>query len=96
MHSTGRPTLAGSRKAGCSVVIDRRSWRVPAVFEFVGASAKVDRDEMYRVFNMGIGFVLMVRSRDAEETLAILKKRRAKPSMIGFVETGGSGVRFVN
>ena len=42
--------------------IDRASWEVPTIFKFIQNQGHVDRDEMYRVFNMGIGYVLIVPS----------------------------------
>ena len=40
--------------------IDRASWEVPTIFKFIERQGKVDRDEMYRVFNMGIGYVVIL------------------------------------
>lgn len=77
-------------------VIDRGSWKVPAVFDFIGDKGKVSRDEMYRVFNMGIGFTIIVRKRDAEKTLRILKKMRSKASVIGKIQKGRKEVVLEN
>ena len=41
----------------CDAVIDTRRWRVPEIFKFIGRNGKIDREEMYQVFNMGIGMV---------------------------------------
>ena len=43
-----------------AVEIDRTTWEVPTIFNFIERQGKVDHDEMYRVFNMGIGFVLIM------------------------------------
>jgi phosphoribosylformylglycinamidine cyclo-ligase len=56
---------------------------------------KVDADEMYRVFNMGIGYVIFVRKKDVENTMAILKEQRAAPRIIGKVEKGKKSVVLV-
>ena len=37
-------------------VFDRSTWKTPAIFEFIEEAGKVDHEEMYRVFNMGIGY----------------------------------------
>ncbi|HKS31702.1 MAG TPA: phosphoribosylformylglycinamidine cyclo-ligase, partial [Chthoniobacterales bacterium] len=50
----------------CDAVIDTRRWRVPEIFNFIGKSGKIDREEMYQVFNMGIGMVAIVAERDAK------------------------------
>ena len=78
------------------VVIDRAAWTVPSVFRFLHERGKVDREEMYRVFNMGIGMVLIIRPADMQRTLSILKKARAKPLNIGWVEKGSGRCRLIN
>jgi phosphoribosylformylglycinamidine cyclo-ligase len=45
---------------GTMAVVDLRSWRVPAVFEWLQRSGGVPQDDMLRTFNMGIGLVLVV------------------------------------
>ena len=46
--------------ADVQVEIDRGSWRVPAVFPWVQGLGSIAADEMERVFNMGVGMVLVV------------------------------------
>ncbi|MBN2302657.1 MAG: phosphoribosylformylglycinamidine cyclo-ligase [Lentisphaerae bacterium] len=77
-------------------VIDCSSWRVPNLFRFIQQNGKVDEREMYRVFNMGIGFVLFVREKDAVNALAALKPYRCGATLIGKVETGSRRVVLVN
>ncbi len=79
----------------CSVVIDRNKWKVPDVFSFIQEKGKIDPDEMYRVFNMGIGFVIIVRKKDAEQAMTVLKSMRAAPRLIGNVTKGAKGVTLV-
>ena len=45
---------------GVRARITRKSWPVPPIFDVIGRLGQVDRDEMYRVFNMGIGLILVV------------------------------------
>ena len=79
----------------CRVVIDRSAWKVPPLFTFIQERGKVDADEMYRVFNMGIGYVIIVRKKDAEAAVNLLKGLRAGPRIIGHVEKGTKGVTMV-
>jgi phosphoribosylformylglycinamidine cyclo-ligase len=72
----------------CTAVINRNSWKVPTVFTFIERQGKVDHDEMYRVFNMGIGFVVIVRQKEAATAFNILKTLRQSPVVIGAVEKG--------
>jgi phosphoribosylaminoimidazole (AIR) synthetase len=43
---------------------------------------------MYRVFNMGIGFCIVVRQKDATAAMALLSKMRQAPVLIGVIEKG--------
>jgi phosphoribosylformylglycinamidine cyclo-ligase len=70
----------------CNAVIDRASWSVPTIFTFIERQGKVERDEMYRVFNMGIGYVIIVRSRDASTAMTELQTQRQLPVNVGKIE----------
>lgn len=77
-------------------VFDRSTWKTPALFEFIEEAGKVDHEEMYRVFNMGIGYVIFVRAKDADAAMEILKKEKARPKIIGCVEVGEGKSRLIN
>jgi len=70
----------------CDALIDTRSWRVPPIFEILRKNGNVSRTEMYQVFNMGIGMVVIVSPKEAS---AIGRQLKAKP--IGKI-VAGSGV----
>ena len=55
---------------GVCAVVDRSAWAVPPLFRLIEEVGQVDHDEMYRVFNMGIGMVLAVAPGDAPAVLA--------------------------
>jgi phosphoribosylformylglycinamidine cyclo-ligase len=74
----------------CDAVINTKNWHVPAIFEFLQTKGEVDRTEMYQVFNMGIGMVVMVAEKNAE-TIA----RRLKAKRIGQIERGRGRTRLV-
>ena len=78
-----------------AAVIDRRAWKVPRVFQFIQEHGKISQAEMYRVFNMGIGFVLVVRAKDADKTLTILKQTHSRPILAGYIQEGKREVRFI-
>ena len=44
----------------CSVVIKKGSWQTPAIFDLIRREARLDDDDMFRTFNMGIGFIMTV------------------------------------
>lgn len=77
-------------------VFDRSTWKTPALFQFIEEAGKVDHEEMYRVFNMGIGMVLFVRAKDADAAMDLLKKQKARPKIIGRVEAGSGQSRLIN
>ena len=55
---------------GVGVTIDRSAWNVPPIFRLIQQRGQVSDDEMYRVFNMGVGMVVIVAPEDVEVTLA--------------------------
>ncbi len=77
-------------------VFDCSTWKVPPVFEFIRKAGKVDREEMYRVFNMGIGMVLVVPRGDVETALATLRKAGSKPVVIGWITKGNRKVQLIH
>ena len=72
----------------CGARIDTASWKVPPIFQILQERGKVAREEMYQVFNMGIGMVAIVAPND---TSTLAKQLRAKA--IGRIEPG-AGVRL--
>jgi len=74
--------------ATCNAIIDRSAWKAPTVFTFIERQGRVDHDEMYRVFNMGIGYILIVRAKDASAAMSVLKAQRQSPVIIGAIEKG--------
>src|SRR4029077_10136559 len=62
--------------SNCDAVIETKSWRVPRIFQILQKNGNVDAQEMYQVFNMGIGMVAVVAERNASGTKSILKAKR--------------------
>ena len=73
----------------CDAVIETKSWRVPRIFQILQEKGKVDLEEMYQVFNMGIGMVAIVAERNARSVVSILRAKR-----IGHIERGTGRVRL--
>ena len=76
--------------------IDRASWEVPTIFKFIERQGKVDRDEMYRVFNMGIGFVVIIAKRDLKKATNILRAAHQPYRVIGVMRKGTGIVTYKN
>ena len=77
---------------GCRGVVETGSWPVPPVFDWIGQLGQGETDEMYRVFNMGIGFVLVLDPYYVESVQRRLDDMRTKSWVIGRIEAGETGV----
>ena len=73
----------------CDAVIGTKKWRVPRIFQILQENGNVDRQEMYQVFNMGIGMVAVLSERDAERVMPMLKAKR-----IGQIARGSGRVHL--
>ncbi len=69
-----------------TVVCDLKSVNVPLIFSFIQELGKIPDSEMYRVFNMGIGLVLIVDSRDEKKVLSFLSSKGEVAWVLGKVE----------
>jgi phosphoribosylformylglycinamidine cyclo-ligase len=91
-HITGGgliDNLPRTLPAKCDAVIETKSWRTPPIFQVLEENGKIDPQEMYQVFNMGIGMVVVVSERDAERAMLMLKAKR-----IGRIAQGNGRVRL--
>ena len=73
----------------CDAVIETKSWSVPRIFQILQENGNVDQQEMYQVFNMGVGMVAVVAERNAKRAISILRAKR-----IGRIERGTGKVRL--
>jgi phosphoribosylformylglycinamidine cyclo-ligase len=80
--------------AGTHALIRVGSWPLPDLFHFLEEEGGVDSEEMFRVFNMGIGMVLAVAPAGLAEVLSLLRSVGQKSYLIGTVQPGGSGVAY--
>ncbi len=74
----------------CNAVLQTKTWDKPLIFDFLQKAGPIEEDEMYGVFNMGIGFVLIVAEDFANAIAQRLKKYGEKVYRIGRI-TGGNG-----
>jgi phosphoribosylformylglycinamidine cyclo-ligase len=97
---TGMAHITGSGMEGnlcralpphLDAVVDVKSWPVLPVFNFLQEHGNVPDKEMRRVFNMGIGYCVIVRPAFADSVAATLKKAGEKVYKIGTVVKNGSG-----
>jgi phosphoribosylformylglycinamidine cyclo-ligase len=74
----------------CDAVIETKCWRVPRIFQILQRNGDVDPEEMYQVFNMGIGMVAIVSARDAAKVMSMLKAKK-----IGRIEKGSGKTQLL-
>jgi len=72
----------------CNAVIKKSSWPKHKIFEFLQKKGPIEEAEMYRVFNMGIGFVLIVAEDFANSIAKKLSRFEEKVYNIGRITTG--------
>ncbi|MEM1212908.1 MAG: phosphoribosylformylglycinamidine cyclo-ligase [Planctomycetota bacterium] len=80
--------------ADVDAVIDTKAWAVPPVFRFLQAKGKIADEEMWKVFNMGIGYTLIVRPHFAEAVMAKLRRKGEAVYRIGKIVKGKGQVRL--
>jgi phosphoribosylformylglycinamidine cyclo-ligase len=70
----------------CKVIIDKSKWQIPQIFKDIQKTGNVPEDDMFRTFNMGIGYIVIVDKKDA------LKFKEG--TIIGKVVPGENKVEF--
>jgi phosphoribosylformylglycinamidine cyclo-ligase len=94
-HITGGGLLENIPRVvpdGLEVVLERQSWRRPAVFDWLMRAAALDEQEMHRTFNCGIGMTVQLPEASVPRALEILSARGESPTVIGRVRPGSGGV----
>jgi phosphoribosylformylglycinamidine cyclo-ligase len=76
------------------LVLDGKAWPIPPVFPWLMEEGNVDAGEMYRVFNMGLGMVWVVRSRQANKVCDVLRDNGYPCQIIGEAVPGKGKVRI--
>lgn len=79
---------------GLAARVRRGSWPVPPVFELIRELGGVAESEMFRTFNMGIGFVLVVPAAEAGQVVDALRAQGEPAYLIGEVVKGENDVRL--
>jgi len=80
---------------GCQATIRLGSWEVPPIFSFLQREGGVAEEEMFRVFNMGIGMAVIVAASEAEEALDLAQSFRGKAWIVGEIASGEKGVKLI-
>lgn len=84
--------MARTLPDGCRALIDSGSWPTPPLCAYLGEIGHVPRADLYRTFNMGIGYTLIVRPEMADSVLARLRASGETAYQIGVITAGDRGV----
>ena len=71
-HITGGGLLENIPRVlpnGCKAVVRKSSWEIPEIFQIIQKGGNIDETEMFRTFNCGIGMVLIVPEREADDIM---------------------------
>ena len=79
-----------------SVEIQRDSWVVPPIFNWLAEAGQVSSEAMFDTFNMGIGFTLIVPKDRAKATVEWFSDRDIAAFEIGRVVAGDGTLSFIN
>lgn len=74
----------------CCAVINRGSWEIPPIFDVLQKTGNIEEQEMFRVFNMGIGMTLVVSEKECGEVMERLAGLGEKAFVLGNVEMRGA------
>ena len=98
-HITGGGLLENIPRVlpeGCRATLDTTSWEEPELFRWLARAGNVERQEMYRTFNCGIGMVVCVPEADCDRAIAFLQEQGETAWRLGKVETCEQGTEQVH
>ncbi|MBL6703455.1 MAG: phosphoribosylformylglycinamidine cyclo-ligase [Pseudomonadales bacterium] len=98
-HITGGGLLENIPRvlpSGCSAVLDKQSWELPPVFQWLSDAGGVAESEMHRTFNCGIGMTLIVGDSKAEAAMQLLHEYGLTCWELGEVRAGSGDVEFAS
>ncbi len=96
-HITGGGLLENLPRvlpAGCNAVVDTTRWTRPPVFDWLQEAGNVDRREMYRTFNCGVGMVVCVAPGEVDRALSVLAEHGHSAREIGRITAGDNRVEL--
>ncbi len=80
---------------GSAVEIEKGSWPVPSIFKFLQSRGNIPESEMFRTFNCGIGYILIVPNEEARDIVTTLKNMGQPAYLMGtVVPRKGSAIVF--
>lgn len=80
---------------GLQAVIESSSIKSQPIYEIIQAKGAIEKKEMFKTFNMGIGLAIVISTRYYDKVLESLKAAGEKPQLIGKIEAGNEGVIII-
>ena len=80
---------------GTAAEVDQRSWEVPRIFSEIQRLGGVAPEEMARVFNMGLGMIVVVPEGDVFKALDVLRAQGHRAVEVGRIVPGDGTVTLV-
>jgi phosphoribosylformylglycinamidine cyclo-ligase len=80
---------------GKTSVIYKNSWEIHPIFQFIQKIGKITEVEMFKVFNMGIGYIFVVDAQDAKKALSLINNKGYKAYLIGEIVKGKGEIRII-
>ena len=96
VHVTGGGLLENTPRVlpiGCRAVLDTSAWERPPIFDFLAKEGRLQRGELHRAFNMGLGMLLVVAPADVDFIIGILEDHGEHPAVVGRIEPQVGGER---
>ena len=79
-----------------NAVVNTSSWKPHKIYSYIQDNGKININEMYRVFNMGIGYILIISPNDLDKTIKILDNNNQKSKIIGIIDKGNKKTILTN
>ena len=79
----------------CQAHINTKSWKTPHIFEQIQKEGNIEAKEMFKVFNMGIGMILVVSKKEADKVMSFLSKIGEKAYLLGEISKGKRKVKLI-
>lgn len=95
-HITGGGIVGNTKRVippGCALKIDWSRWERPPLFRVIQKTGNVPEDEMRKVFNLGVGLVIVVAKKSADKIIELLTAMNEAPFVIGEVTSSQPGAR---
>jgi len=88
-HITGGGIVGNTNRIlpkGLRLNIEWKNWEIPPIFRLIQNEGNVPEEDMRRTFNLGIGFIIIVRPEALSTTVSLLKEKGESPVIVGTVE----------